>query len=87
MGTYGYGLQSRSGSAAFSAYQPVSGQQAYPSPQANPSQAGFLGDYSSIAASTAAGSSVVDPLWADTRNASASQSPDEDVFVKSVTLP
>ncbi len=85
MGTYGYGLQSTS-TGAFSIYTPVSDSQTNPSPQANASQAGFLGDYSSIAASTASGSSLVYPIWSDTRNLS-SIGPDEDVFIKSVTLP
>ena len=52
-------------------YTPVSDSQALLSPQWNPSQAGFLGDYSSIAASTSAGSNTVYPIWADTRNTSA----------------
>jgi hypothetical protein len=84
MGTYGYGLES---SGTFNTYTPVSDSQANPSPQANPTQAGFLGDYTNIAASTAAASSVVYPIWADTRNASTSLGPDEDIFLKSVTLP
>jgi len=86
MGTYGYGLQSKS-TGTFSAYTPVSDSQTNPSPQANPTQAGFLGDYSSIAASTAARSSLVYPVWSDTRNASSSQGPDEDIFIKAVALP
>ena len=86
MGTYGYGLQSKS-TGTFGAYTPVSDSQTNPSPQANPTQAGFLGDYSSIAASTAAGSSLVYPVWSDTRNASSSQGPDEDIFIKAVVLP
>jgi hypothetical protein len=81
MGTYGYYLN-HNGSTIL-----VSDSSTLPSPQANPTQAGFLGDYSSIAASSAAGSSVVYPIWADTRNSSASQGPDEDVFIQSVTLP
>jgi hypothetical protein len=83
MGTYGYGLQKTSG-GGFSAYEPVSDSQTLPSPQANPTQAGFLGDYSSIAASTAPGSTIVYPCWADTRNVGAG-GPDEDVFVAAVS--
>jgi hypothetical protein len=86
LGTYGYGLQSKS-TGDFGAYTPISDSQTNPSPQTNPTQLGFLGDYSSIAASTAAGSSVVYPIWADTRNSSASQGPDEDIFIQPVTLP
>jgi hypothetical protein len=86
MGTYGYGLQSRS-TGTFGAYTPVSDSQTDPSPQANPTQRGFLGDYSNIAASSAAGSNTVYPIWSDTRNASASLGPDEDIFIKSVALP
>jgi hypothetical protein len=85
MGTYGYYLWH--GALSASAAVLVSDSSTLPSPQANPTQAGFLGDYSSIAASTAAGSSVVYPIWADTRNTSASQGPDEDVFIQPVTLP
>ncbi|HEY8827452.1 MAG TPA: hypothetical protein VIM17_06820, partial [Jatrophihabitantaceae bacterium] len=59
--------------------------QAYPSPQGNAAQAGFLGDYSSIAASTELGSNVVHAVWADTRN-SSSAGPDEDVFMATVAL-
>jgi hypothetical protein len=83
-GTYGYYLAS---GASLGALQLVSDSATNPSPQLNPSQAGFLGDYSSIAASTAAGSSVVYPNWSDTRNLSASGQPDEDVFIAKVTLP
>ena len=43
-----------------------------------------LGDYSSIAASSAPGSNVVHAVWADTRN-SSSAGPDEDVFMATVT--
>jgi hypothetical protein len=82
-GTYGYYLAS----GATWAVQLVSDSATNPSPQLNPAQAGFLGDYSSIAASTAAGSSVVYPNWSDTRNLSASGQPDEDVFIAKVTLP
>jgi hypothetical protein len=85
-GTYGYYLVSRSGST-WSSTNLVSDSGTNPSPQLNPSQAGFLGDYSSIAASTAAGSSLVYPNWADTRNLSGSGQPDQDVFIAKVTLP
>lgn len=83
-GTFGYGMRSRTAAGTFGAYRALSDGQAYPSPQGNPSQAGFLGDYSSIAASTAAGSNLVHAVWADTRNTSA-DGPDEDVFLASVT--
>jgi len=86
LGTYGYYLVSRSGTT-WSAPQLVSDSANNPSPQSNPSQRGFLGDYSSIAASTAAGSSLVYPNWSDTRNLSGSGVPDEDVFIAKVTLP
>ena len=85
-GTYGYYVASRSGTT-WSAPQLVSDSAENPSPQTNPSQAGFLGDYSSIAASTAPGSSLVYPNWSDTRNLSAAGVPDEDVFIGKVTLP
>jgi hypothetical protein len=85
MGTYGYYLR-HNGSSSWPSIL-VSDSATNPSPQANPTQAGFLGDYTSIAASTAAGSSVVYPIWADTRNSSASQGPDEDVFIQPLTLP
>jgi hypothetical protein len=85
MGTYGYGMQVRPASAAFTAYTPVSDSQTNPSPQANATQAGFLGDYSSIAASTAPGSDVVYPCWSDTRNTGV-LGPDEDVFVATISL-
>jgi len=85
LGTYGYYLARKSG--ANWVVDLVSDSATNPSPQTNPTQAGFLGDYTSIAASTAPGSSIVYPLWADTRNSSASQGPDEDVFFKTVTLP
>ena len=91
-GTYGYGLQAGA-AGTFGPYTPVSDSQALLSPQWNPSQAGFLGDYSSIAASTAADSNTVYPIWADTRNTSANPAdpahpiPDEDVFVKTIALP
>ena len=86
MGTYGYYLARRVSAASWPTSL-VSDSGTNPSPQGNLSQAGFLGDYTSIAASTAAGSSVVYPIWADTRNASTSQGPDEDIFLRSVTLP
>jgi hypothetical protein len=85
-GTYGYYVASRSGST-WSGPTLVSDSGTNPSPQLNPSQAGFLGDYSSIAASTAAGSSLVYPNWADTRNLNSIGQPDEDVFIAKVTLP
>jgi hypothetical protein len=72
-GTYGYGYLVNGGG-----YLPASDGQAYPSPQANAAQRGFLGDYSSIAA--AASGDRVYMTWSDTRNAS-SAGPDEDVFV------
>ncbi|MDQ4490225.1 sialidase family protein [Sinomonas sp. ASV486] len=84
-GTFGYGLRARAaGATSFSAYRSVSDGQAYPSPQANASQRGFLGDYSSIAASTAPGSNLVHAVWADTRNSGAA-GPDEDVFLATIT--
>ena len=79
-------MQARPASGAFGSYVPLSDGQAYPSPQANASQRGFLGDYSSIAASTEAGSNVVHAVWSDTRNTS-SAGPDEDVFMATVTVP
>jgi len=85
MGTYGYYLRHNGASSWPSIL--VSDSATNPSPQANPTQAGFLGDYTSIAASTAAGSNVVYPIWADTRNLSDSQGPDQDVFIQPVTLP
>ena len=87
-GTFGYGMRTRltAAGALFGSYVPLSDGQAYPSPQANASQRGFLGDYSSIAASTAAGSNVVHAVWSDTRN-SSSAGPDEDVFMATVTVP
>ncbi|HSP54504.1 MAG TPA: hypothetical protein VLS25_02855 [Dehalococcoidia bacterium] len=84
-GTFGYGLQAKPAGGSFSAYTPVSDGQSYPSPQTNASQAGFLGDYSGIAASTAPGSDRVYPIWSDTRN-SSSAGPDEDVFIKVITF-
>jgi hypothetical protein len=85
MGTYGYYLR-HNGSSSWPSIL-VSDSATNASPQANPTQAGFLGDYTSIAASTAAGSNVVYPIWADTRNLSDSQGPDQDVFIQPVTLP
>jgi hypothetical protein len=82
-GTFGYGLRARTPNGLFGAYCPLSDGQAYPSPQANAAQAGFLGDYSSIAASTAPGSNVIHAVWSDTRNIS-SAGPDEDVFMATV---
>jgi hypothetical protein len=72
-GTFGYGYLVNGGS-----YTPASDGQAYPSPQANVSQSGFLGDYSSIAA--AKSGDTVYMTWSDTRNSSAA-GPDEDVFL------
>lgn len=83
-GTFGYGMRSRPAGGSFGPYTPLSDGQAYPGPQANAAQAGFLGDYSSIAASTAPGSNVVHAVWADTRNTSA-DGPDEDVFMRTVS--
>jgi len=84
-GTFGYGLRARPAGGSFGAYRPLSDGQDYPSPQANASQAGFLGDYSSIAASTAPGSDLVHAVWSDTRNIS-SAGPDEDIFMATVSL-
>jgi hypothetical protein len=83
-GTFGYGMRTRPAGGSFGTYVPLSDGQNYPSPQTNAAQAGFLGDYSSIAASTAAGSNVVHAVWADTRNANAA-GPDEDVFMATVS--
>ena len=83
-GTFGYDVAYKSGSSWVQ--QLVSDSSTLPGPQANASQSGFLGDYSSIAASTAGGSSVVYPVWSDTRN-SSSAGPDEDVFSASFTVP
>jgi hypothetical protein len=83
-GTFGYGMFARAASGPFGGFQGLSDAQNYPSPQANASQAGFLGDYSSIAASTAAGSNLVHAVWADTRNAT-SAGPDEDIFMAAVS--
>lgn len=81
-GTYGYGYLLRTGTG-FGGYLPASDGQAYPSPQTNPTQAGFLGDYSSAGA--APSGNVVYLTWADTRNIS-SIGPDEDVFVFKLAL-
>jgi hypothetical protein len=82
-GTFGYGYLVKSGSTV-SGYTGASDAQNYPSPQANLSQQGFLGDYSSIAAAPAG--NVVYMTWSDTRN-SNSLGPDEDVFLFSVAIP
>ncbi len=76
-GTFGYGYLVNAGSG-FGSYTPASDGQAYPSPQANLAQRGFLGDYSSDAA--APSGDVVYMVWSDTRN-SSSAGPDEDVFI------
>ena len=75
-GTFGYGFLVKT---AGYTYASASDSQANPSPYANPTQRGFLGDYSSIAASPAG--DVVYMVWSDTRNHSASLGPDEDVFI------
>ena len=82
-GTYGYGYQVQSG-GSFGGYQPASDGQSYPSPQANPTQAGFLGDYSSTAA--APSGNVVYMVWSDTRNSNSTLGPDEDVFIFKLAL-
>jgi hypothetical protein len=82
-GTFGYGYLVES-SGTFGSYTGASDGQAYPSPEANAAQAGFLGDYSSIAA--APSGNVVYMTWSDTRN-SNSAGPDEDVFLFSVAIP
>lgn len=82
-GTYGYGFQVESG-GVFGGYQPASDGQSYPSPTANPTQIGFLGDYSSIAA--APSGNTVYMVWSDTRNHSSAQGPDEDVFIFKLAL-
>jgi hypothetical protein len=81
-GTFGYGSL-RSAGESSSVYHPASDGQAYPSPQANATQAGFLGDYSSVAAAPSGDTAYL--VWADTRN-SSSRGPDEDVFVFKLTL-
>jgi len=83
-GTFGYGLRARPTVGPFGGYQRLSDGQDYPSPEANASQAGFLGDYSSIAASTAPRSNLVHAVWSDTRNIS-SVGPDEDIFMATVS--
>jgi hypothetical protein len=86
LGTYGYGMEVRpTRTGAFSAYTPVSDSQTNPSPQANPQQAGFLGDYSGMAASRTA--ETFYPIWSDTRNTSTLVGPDEDVFTAQITSP
>lgn len=82
-GTFGYGYLVETG-GVFGAYTPASDSQTNPSPQANASQRGFLGDYSSIAA--APSGNRVYMTWSDTRN-STSAGPDEDIFLFSVTIP
>ena len=79
-GTYGYGFLVK-GATSFGAYQNASDSQTNPSPQANASQRGFLGDYSSI---TAGATGAVFMVWSDTRNAS-SAGPDEDIFIFKAT--
>lgn len=81
-GTFGYGYQVDAGTG-FGGYLPASDGQAYPSPQANRTQAGFLGDYSSVAAAPVG--DVAYLVWSDTRNTSA-KGPDEDVFVFKLAL-
>lgn len=83
-GTFGYGLRAQPTAGSFGPYRQLSDDQDYPSPQANASQSGFLGDYSSIAASTAPGVNLVYAVWSDTRNTS-SAGPDEDVFLATAT--
>ena len=85
-GTFGYGMRSRHFGLSFGTYLGLSDGQTYPGPQANASQNGFLGDYSSIAAPTTSGSNVVHAVWSDTRNAS-SAGPDEDVFMRTTVAP
>jgi len=82
-GTFGYGLRARAASGNFGGYRALSDRQDYPGPQANATQRGFLGDYSSIAAPSVPGSNLVHAVWADTRN-STSAGPDEDVFMATV---
>jgi hypothetical protein len=82
-GTYGYGFEVKSG-GSFGGYQPASDGQSYPSPQANPTQAGFLGDYSSAAAGPSG--NTVYLVWSDTRNSNSTLGPDEDVFVFKMSL-
>ena len=80
-GTFGYGFRVNSGKG-FGAYTPASDSQTNPSPQANPAQRGFLGDYSSV---TSAANTVF-MVWSDTRNTDAHGVPDEDVFVFKTTI-
>ena len=82
-GTFGYGYFVKDG-GSFLPYTAASTGQAYPSPQANALQQGFLGDYSSIAA--AKSGNIVYMTWADTRN-SNSLGPDEDVFMFRIAIP
>jgi hypothetical protein len=78
-GTFGYGYRvETAGTFVFGSYLPASDSQTNPSPQTNASQAGFLGDYSSID-SALAGNHVY-MVWSDTRN-SNSTGPDEDIFI------
>jgi hypothetical protein len=76
-GTFGYGYEVDAGSG-FGTYQPASDGQTYPSPQANDTQQGFLGDYSSVTASPVGDTAYL--VWSDTRNTN-SAGPDEDVFI------
>jgi len=81
-GTFGYGYLVKSG-GSFGSYTNASDSQTNPSPQANAAQAGFLGDYSSVAAG--AGGTVY-MVWSDTRNASGpTHIPDEDIFIFKAT--
>jgi hypothetical protein len=82
-GTFGYGYELSTNGTTFSAYTPASDGQSYPSPEANATQTGFLGDYSSVAASPSG--DVAYLIWADTRN-SNSLGPDEDVFLFKLTI-
>ncbi len=82
-GTFGYGYLVES-SGTFGSYTNASDSQTNPSPEGNAAQAGFLGDYSSIAA--APSGNMVYMTWSDTRN-SNSAGPDEDVFMFSVAIP
>lgn len=82
-GTFGYGYLVES-SGSFGAYTFASDSQTNPSPQANASQRGFLGDYSSIAAAPSGNRVLM--TWSDTRN-SNSAGPDEDIFLFSIAIP
>jgi hypothetical protein len=84
-GTFGYGYLVKSATGTFSGYTAASDSQTNPSPQANPTQAGFMGDYSSIAA--APSGNVVYMTWSDTRNSNSTLGPDEDIFVFKVAIP